>query len=317
MRLAQWMAGVLVSVLAFASVGFAQHRDHPLLSRYTGSTEVESDYFVHEFDEYPLVTGPYASKKFSKVQRLEGKVSRYHYKDPANRSTLEIARTYQQQLERAGFQILFACSGKECGDANHYEMDKWLGEWCAIESGVSNCASEPMRYVAAKLARPTGDVYVAVKIEHPLYDGARSGTYLAIVETKPIDTGNVRVNAAALASDISTTGHAAIYGIYFDTGKSEVKPESDTTLEEIAKLLASNPQLKLLVVGHTDNVGTLAANMALSKQRADAVVTALTARYRVAAARLQSGGAGPLAPVATNHTDDGRAKNRRVELVEQ
>jgi outer membrane protein OmpA-like peptidoglycan-associated protein len=132
-----------------------------------------------------------------------------------------------------------------------------------------------------------------------------------------MEGGLVTVDAAALANDITNTGHSSVYGIYFDTGKAEVKPESDATLKEIAKLLQQHAGLKLLVVGHTDSVGALAANMDLSKRRADAVVQALTAKYGVAAARLSGQGAGPLAPVASNKTEDGRAKNRRVELVEQ
>ena len=132
-----------------------------------------------------------------------------------------------------------------------------------------------------------------------------------------MESGLVTVNAAALAGDISRTGHSAVYGIYFDTGKADVKPESDAALKEIAKMLQENPALKLLVVGHTDNVGTLASNMDLSKRRAAAVVQVLTATNGVAAARLLAQGAGPLAPVASNGTEEGRAKNRRVELVEQ
>jgi OOP family OmpA-OmpF porin len=125
------------------------------------------------------------------------------------------------------------------------------------------------------------------------------------------------ITAAALANDIAQTGHAAVYAIYFDTGKADLKPQSDPTLAEIGKLLTANAQLILFVVGHTNNVGGLTANMVLSKQRADAVVAALVTRYHVAAARLRASGIGPLAPVATNRTEEGRARNRRVELVEQ
>ena len=125
------------------------------------------------------------------------------------------------------------------------------------------------------------------------------------------------ITAAALAKDIAQTGHAVVYGIYFDTGKAELKPQSDPTLAEIGKLLTANAQLKLFVVGNTNNVGSITANMVLSKQRADAVVTALVTRYHVPLARLRASGIGPLAPVATNRTEEGRAMNRRVELVEQ
>jgi outer membrane protein OmpA-like peptidoglycan-associated protein len=127
----------------------------------------------------------------------------------------------------------------------------------------------------------------------------------------------VTADAAAFSNDIRTTGHAAVYGIYFDSGKSEIKPASDPALGEIAKLLKGDPALKLNVVGHTDNDGTLDVNMKLSEARAAAVVQALAGKYGIAAARLKAFGVGPLAPVAANDTADGKAKNRRVELVKQ
>lgn len=123
--------------------------------------------------------------------------------------------------------------------------------------------------------------------------------------------------AAALANDIAQAGHAAVYGISFDAGKANLTPQSDSALAEIAKLLTENAQLKLFVIGHTNNVGGLTANLVLSKERADAVVAALVTRYHVSPARVRASGIGPLAPLATNRTEEGRARNRRVELVEQ
>jgi len=137
------------------------------------------------------------------------------------------------------------------------------------------------------------------------------------MEVKPMESGLVTVNAESLAGDITRMGHASVYGIYFDTGKAEVKPESDATLKEIAKLLQQDGALKLYVVGHTDSVGQLASNMDLSHRRADAVVNVLSTKYSIAAARLSAQGVGPLTPVATNDSEEGRAKNRRVELVKQ
>lgn len=124
-------------------------------------------------------------------------------------------------------------------------------------------------------------------------------------------------NAAAMGNDINTTGHVSVYGIHFDTGRADIKPESDAALAEIAKLLQNNGGLKLYVVGHTDNVGSIDSNMKLSKDRADAVVRALSGRYGIAAARLKPYGVASLAPVESNDTENGRAKNRRVELVKQ
>jgi OmpA-OmpF porin, OOP family len=138
---------------------------------------------------------------------------------------------------------------------------------------------------------------------------------LQVVETKPMDQVVV-ADASALSASIAATGKAAVYGIYFDTGKSIVKPESGPAIEEITKLLKTNPGLTLYVVGHTDNVGTLESNLKLSSDRADAVVKVLTGKG-IAASRLKAAGVGPYCPVASNKTDAGKAQNRRVELVDQ
>ena len=139
---------------------------------------------------------------------------------------------------------------------------------------------------------------------------------LRIVEKEAMKQ-EVVANAEAMGNDIKTTGHVSIYGIYFDTGKSEIKPESDAAISEIAKLLKNNNDLKLYVVGHTDNVGSFDSNMKLSKDRADAVAKILSGKHGIAAARLKPYGVGSLSPVTSNDTEEGKAKNRRVELVKQ
>jgi outer membrane protein OmpA-like peptidoglycan-associated protein len=127
----------------------------------------------------------------------------------------------------------------------------------------------------------------------------------------------VVANAAALSTGLTGAGHTVVNGILFDTGKADLKPESDAALQEVSKLLKGNPALKVYVVGHTDNVGGLAANMDLSKRRATSVVQSLTTKYGVSGAQLQPYGDGPYAPVASNDSEDGRTLNRRVELVKQ
>jgi outer membrane protein OmpA-like peptidoglycan-associated protein len=120
-----------------------------------------------------------------------------------------------------------------------------------------------------------------------------------------------------MAKGIASDGHVALYGILFDTDKTDIKPESAATIAEIAKFLKQGAGVKLYVVGHTDNVGLYDYNMGLSQRRAAAVVTELTTKHGIPAARLKPAGSGPLAPVAPNETEEGRAKNRRVELVKQ
>jgi OmpA-OmpF porin, OOP family len=141
--------------------------------------------------------------------------------------------------------------------------------------------------------------------------------YRLWIGEKEIMKQEVLANADAMGNDINETGHVSIYGIYFDTGKSEIKPESNAAISEIAKLLQNNGSLNVYVVGHTDNIGSFDSNMKLSKDRADAVAKILTNKYSIAAARLKPYGVSSLAPITSNDTDDGRAKNRRVELVKQ
>lgn len=281
-------------------------KDHPMVSRYPGSHIIS--YAAKEYDEYVFATGKIVDDQPTKSERLEGKITRITYQAPAGRSTLEVERNFEMALKKAGFQVLFTCTDPDCGNGNVAQSvngDKTLNYW---NPGFSQ------RHLSAKLGRAEGDAYVSLYVinsdEGPVVQ-------LDIVEMKPMDTGMITVNAKVLADDINRTGHASVYGIYFDTGKADVKPESAATLGEIAKLLSQDPKLKLYVVGHTDNQGALDMNMDLSRRRAAAVVQVLTSKYNIAASRLSPQGDGPTAPVASNHAEDGRAKNRRVELVEQ
>lgn len=242
--------------------------------------------------------------KPEKSQPLEGKITHILYENPQGRSVLEVYRNYESTLRSAGFQVLFSCTSVDRCGGGYFEGLSGQQEWWND--------GNPVRHLSAKLSRPEGDAYISLHVQEGQY-----GTWLDIVEMKPMQAGLVTVDAASLASDISHTGHVAVYGIYFDTGKAEVKPESEAALKEIAKLLQQNPQLKLHIVGHTDSVGDLSANMDLSRRRAVAVVQVLAAKYGIAAARLHADGLGPLAPAGPNKTEEGRAKNRRVELVEQ
>lgn len=144
-----------------------------------------------------------------------------------------------------------------------------------------------------------------------------NGGYEQVIMTEKQMVQEMTANAAALSSGLASNGHAVVNGILFDTGKAEVKPESAPALAEVVKLLKQDPKLRIYVVGHTDNVGTLTANVELSRQRAAAVVRELTTKYGVAASSLQAFGNGPYAPVTSNDSEDGRALNRRVELVKQ
>lgn len=147
--------------------------------------------------------------------------------------------------------------------------------------------------------------------------GETGETYSLYIVEKGELVQEVEADADYFAKTISLTGHVSVYEIYFDTGKSDVKPESGPALKEIALLLLQNPGLKLYVVGHTDSTGDFGFNLKLSKDRAESVIKVLVSVYGIEASRLTAHGVGPLSPVASNRTEEGWAKNRRVELVEQ
>lgn len=231
----------------------------------------------------------YAHKKFEayefelkdKKETVEGEyyfIDYYRMEGAEAAASLEVIRNYENAIRKAGGTVLYT-------------------------RGTS--------YTIGKIVKEGKEIWVYV---HPWNDGR--GIEMRIVERQAMDQ-TIQANAATWLSDLATTGHAAVYGIYFDTDKAEIKPESEPALAEMAKLLKGNPAVNVFIVGHTDNTGTFEHNMKLSMDRATSVVNALVAKHGVAAARLKPYGVASLAPVAPNKAEDGRAKNRRVELVER
>jgi outer membrane protein OmpA-like peptidoglycan-associated protein len=307
-------------------------KDHPLLKRFGGSQIVGYD--VKRFDEYDLQTSTFRKFNLATNKRefanpalkLEGTLTRIWYESAGDTSATELIRNYQNELKARGFQILYD-STKDPAATN---WTNFLAPFSNmhIKTNRSNyifyaADSNRVRVTSARLSRPQGDVYVyLVSVEWPGDDQtykARRGAYVAvdIVELRPMVQNMVVVTADEMSKSLSTSGRVALYGIYFDTNKAEIKPESKPSLEQIARLLKKDSRLKLCVVGHTDNIGGLEFNQNLSRRRAEAVVAALTKQYGVGAGRLSPHGVAYLAPVAVNTTEEGRAKNRRVELVPQ
>lgn len=201
-----------------------------------------------------------------------------HKKDVEGASELEVIRNYENAIRKAGGTLLYT-SGKS--------------------------------YTVGMIVKDGKEIWVRA---HPWNGG--DCIELNITERKAMEQ-TIQANAASWLTDITDTGHAAVYGIYYDVDKSEIKPESEPALAEMAKLLKTSAALNVFIVGHTDNTGTFEHNMKLSQDRANSVVNALVARHGIAAARLKPMGVASLSPVASNKTEEGKAKNRRVELVER
>jgi outer membrane protein OmpA-like peptidoglycan-associated protein len=178
-----------------------------------------------------------------------------------------------------------------------------------LKVGGTILKSDPTRRVNGKIVKDGQEVWVQA-------EKGNGDIRLRIVEKKEM-TQYIVADAASFGSDLKSTGHVAVYGINFDTGKSAIKPESAQAIGEIAKLLTADPSLNIHVVGHTDNTGGVDSNIKLSQDRAEAVLQALVRDHAIAPARLRAFGCGQFAPVAPNDTEEGRAKNRRVELVKQ
>ncbi len=300
------------------------------------------------YDEYVFATGPLLASpdteardasnnqvfEFKAKQTLEGARTRLIYLLPPGRSPLEALRGYEQNLTAMGALKRFECAAENCGgdaSANSRDgggrqsvvMKLWPGTKVpADDFSNSFCAHDvdvlDQRFGTFEIP---GKAFVQVHAFLGLDTGyckAFNDRVIAIVdvlEVKARENQMVTLSASELSKAITSTGRVAIYGILFDTGSSVIKPESKASLDQIAALLQQNPSLKLHVVGHTDNQGSLDSNFALSKARAGAVASALSSQYQVSAARLSANGVSSLAPVASNADDAGRAKNRRVELV--
>jgi OOP family OmpA-OmpF porin len=280
----------------------AGSRDYRGIGRFAGS--VITGYQVKDFDAARLQAKPFKDGKPTDERRLEGHVTRIAYRTNQRPSILEVSRNFESQLAKAGFETLIACDSDGCGGIPFVEAIDALPIPQMWIDGFN------YRYYAGRKAESGRETYAAV-----LVSKNNDEVYAQLVVAVVGAIENKMIDAGAMAKGLHEKGHIALYGIYFDTDKSVIKPESRPTLDEMAKLLRAQPQVNVIIVGHTDSQGTFEHNMNLSRRRAEAVAAELAKSYKIANSRLKTAGVGFLAPVDSNSTDDGRALNRRVELV--
>lgn len=298
--------------------------DHPQIRRFDGSSIRHYD--KKAFGEMQVALGPVLDDK-PKIDTVEGVHTTLVYVMPQDVSTLEAVRAYQAELSKLG-EVKLLFSGVNGGGRK--QLDSGVNQFMTRVYGDVSGASRWMnwnteyRYALFRIKVDGGNFFMSIYagmndgnggIDTRTIKRGRVGVRLDIIEPKPMASRMVTVSSADMSAELKKDGSVSLYGILFDTNKAELKPESNAALVEIAKLMAADASLKLLVVGHTDTVGAFEANRELSQRRAKAVVAALVSQHNVAATRLQSFGASFAAPVASNAAEPGRAKNRRVELV--
>ncbi len=300
----------LALLAALTIAGPATAQEVTVVQPFEGS-ETMREYAV-EFDRLTYIAA--IGEEEAETATIEGTLSANLYRWPEDKAALEILRSFERALEAAGFSILVSVdtprnslaqsTAVEVIGANNlrgrgYGTDaQWVG-------------SAPGQYLSASRTEGGQHIVVALTLSslRPVY-------MLEVAAAAAMEEGTVEITAEALTAEIEEAGKAILYGVQFDTGSAVIRPSSTGSLETIAEVLQSR-EGRFYVVGHTDDTGGFEMNMRLSADRAASIVRALVEQYGIDASRLQSGGVGPLAPLASNENDAGRQLNRRVELVER
>jgi len=315
---------VIILFLVLSMCMFAKNdiKEHPALSKYQGAELVVSE--VKDYVPYVLGTGLQEEKSeefrghkyyFSDYIDLEGKLTRIQYRVPKSEGLYKVFKNYENALKNAGYQILFTTSQKESSYGFWNEI-VYHHEW-GINPVRGEDFEDPFgragfRFIAAKGNYKGNNIYFAIFIHN-----YNEFVYITqdSIEINLMESG--LVTAKKIEDNIKMSGFVSIYGVHFDTGKWNIKEDSKPALKEIADFLKNHPDKKYYIVGHTDNEGNFESNMTLSEKRANAVMKALINNYGIKADQLKAYGVSSLSPVTSNSTEEGKARNRRVEIVEQ
>ena len=301
---------IIWSIMMISALNVFAQENNDIISLYDESKLVYDDDIGFETHYY--LTGP------NSHEAIDGKIRRQFCKAPEGVSAYEIIKNYEKAIQsKNGTIIHLSRSAKTYKDEETGETIWFMRKLFAngrLNHGAYSYLQLPnyaQDYVAGKISTAENDIYISVAAAQ-----IEKNVYYTIVTllAEPMDMNNVTLNV--LNDGIAQSGRVAIYDIYFDTGKSKVKDESTYALKTIADYLKNNSGQKFLIVGHTDNTGDFDANIKLSSDRAEAVKQKLITDYNIAAEQLKTYGVGSTSPQMSNSTEDGKARNRRVELVE-
>jgi len=272
-----------------------------------------------DFDQYTVFEG---NRESFTERTLEGQTRGTVLVKPEGKGNFEILRSFKNALTAAGFTILFsdevssnsngmrsAVSRLHETNSTHSRPFENIDGAFLSANNLGYITTFPEYYLSASIVRDGQETVFALNLS-----SERNHYLIEEITTAAMEENTVTINEEMLTRQIEEAGSAILYGIEFDTGTSVIRPSSTASLRIVANVLQSQPG-SYYIVGHTDDTGAFDSNMALSRDRAASVITALTGDYSIDAGRLQAGGIGPMAPVASNTNEAGRQLNRRVELV--
>ncbi|MEM8536292.1 MAG: OmpA family protein [Pseudomonadota bacterium] len=308
---------MLVSAAAWA-------QEPTIVQPFEGS-EAVGQYAV-AFDQVTILQDDESPQTFA-TQTIEGTVRATALNAPADKSPLEIFRSFENALSDAGFEILFARQlQRDREPAAGFGSTRWVGDlrplndnrdYARIEGrgGVSTIRQyvyiQPGFYLSARRETPTEETFFALTIS------ADRNHYLMEEVTRAVMADDtVTISEVGVTTGIAAEVKAILYGVQFDVGSSVLRPDSSASMEVIANVLRDRDG-DFYVVGHTSDTGSFDLNMRLSQERAAAIIETLGRDYGIDTGRLQPIGVGPAAPLASNLNEAGRQLNRRVELVER
>ncbi len=312
---------VVVSLFSFAQAkeDVKNSSDHPLVGRYPGT--YISQYTHNDYDQYHFPTQANNQKTLEAFRQtfdvLEGERTTIIYDVPneVTTSLLKVFRSIEKGMISKGFETILSCTGETypCGYAF---FDTVIGENRAPYYSFKNpnhSQDKDSLFYSGKLTKGQDVYYVFIAVAKTTY--AQFIQYsVDVLKEENLVTEQLVLSVDKITKSIAEKGTATLTGLYFDHNKTTLTPESETSLNTISEYLKKNKQSKYLIVGHTDTVGDIDYNQKLSLKRAYRVADELR-KKGVSTIALEAIGAGMIAPVATNSTEQGRAKNRRVELV--
>jgi len=302
---------IILALMALPHASMALELNLPGNSSLSGEV-------VRDPDSYNLPIGPYADGKLP-MRQVEGRVVQRAWRVEAQEmTTLQVIRPIRAQLEKAGFEILYDCGGLDCGGFDFRfntlvmpapKMYVDLFDFRYLAGEMKRGQNTGREFVSVIVSRAGGVGYVQV-----IHVTPEGGPASEIALSPPVLLPEPDMNQP-LAQALQARGHVILRDLEFETGSAFLSAGRFATLEALAAYLLADKSRRVALVGHTDAVGTLEDNIALSKRRAASVLERLVAEYGVPRAQLEAEGMGYLAPIAPNLTKADREKNRRVEVI--